>query len=74
MKFVAAALIALASAVRVRDIDMKDQVKAFGEKLGIDIPEEVSQLGDNAAISEALVNVATENGKSEDEISAALGL
>ena len=73
MKFFAA-IIAVASAVTIRDTDMAAQITAFGEKLNIEIPEEVSQLQDNAAISEALVATATEAGKSEDEIASALGM
>tara|TARA_B110001450_G_C17231079_1_gene323536 strand:+ start:77 stop:304 length:228 start_codon:yes stop_codon:yes gene_type:complete len=75
MKFFAAILLVAVSAIKVRDeIDAAAQVKAFGEKLGIEIPDEVAQLQDNAAISEALVNVAVENGKTEEEIGAALGM
>ena len=48
-------------------------LKAFGEKLGIDVPDEIMQMGDNAAISAALVDLAVQQGKSEDEIAAALG-
>ena len=73
MKFFAV-LIAVAQAVVIRENDMAAQIQAFGEKLSIEIPEEVSQLQDNAAISEALVATATEAGKSEDEIAAALGM
>ena len=73
MKFFAA-IIAVASAVTIRDTDMAAQITAFGEKLNIEIPDEVSQLQDNAAISEALVATATEAGKSEDEIASALGM
>ena len=73
MKFFAA-IIAVASAVVVREVDMAAQIQAFGEKLNIEIPEEVSQLQDNAAISEALVATATEAGKTEDEIASALGM
>ena len=73
MKFFAA-IIAVASAVTIRDTDMASQITAFAEKLNIEIPEEVSQLQDNAAISEALVATATEAGKSEDEIASALGM
>ena len=49
-------------------------MKAFGEKLNIEIPEEVLALEDNAAISQALVETATAAGKSEDEIAGALGM
>lgn len=48
-------------------------MKAFGEKLGIDIPENVLALTDNAAISAGLVETAMNAGKTEDEISAAMG-
>ena len=48
-------------------------LKAFGEKLGLDVPDEIMQLGDNATISGALVELAVNAGKSEDEIAAALG-
>ena len=76
MKFFAAILLVAVSAIKVREgeIDAAAQVKAFGEKLGIEIPDEVAQLQDNAAISEALVNVAVENGKTEEEIGEALGM
>ena len=73
MKFLAA-IIAVASAIHLREIDMAAQIKAFGEKLEIEIPDEVNQLQDNAEISEALVKAATDAGKTEDEISAALGM
>ena len=79
MKFFAAALLVLSiQAVSVKSLEGSDdttaQMKAFGEKLNIEIPEEVSQLQDNAAISEALVATATEAGKTEDEIASALGM
>ena len=48
-------------------------MKAFGEKLGIDIPESVLALSDNAAISAGLVETAMNAGKSEQEISQAMG-
>ena len=77
MKFFAAILLVAVSAIKVReggDVSAAEQVKAFGEKLGIEIPAEVAELQDNAAISEALVNVAVENGKTEEEIGEALGM
>ena len=76
MKFFTAILLVAVSAIKVREgeVDAAAQIKAFGEKLGIEIPEEVAQLQDNAAISEALVNVAVENGKTEEEIGEALGM
>ena len=79
MKFFAAALLVLSiNAITVKQMegesDQTAQMKAFGEKLNIEIPEEVLALEDNAAISQALVETATAAGKSEDEISAALGM
>ena len=79
MKFFAAALLVLSiQAVSVKSLEGSDdttaQMKAFGEKLNIEIPEEVLALEDNAAISAALVETATNAGKSEDEIAAALGM
>ena len=79
MKFFAAALLVLSiNAITVKQMegesDQAAQMKAFGEKLNIEIPEEVLALEDNAAISQALVETATAAGKSEDEISAALGM
>tara|TARA_B110000285_G_C14592346_1_gene366933 strand:- start:247 stop:477 length:231 start_codon:yes stop_codon:yes gene_type:complete len=76
MKFFTAILLVAVSAIKMREgeVDAAQQIKAFGEKLGIEIPEEVAQLQDNAAISEALVNVAVENGKTEEEIGEALGM
>ena len=81
MKFFAAALLVLSiNAITVKQMatddaeDHASQMKAFGEKLNIEIPEEVLALEDNAAISAALVETATTAGKSEDEIAAALGM
>ena len=81
MKFFAAALLVLSvHALQVRQLsaeggdDQLAQMKAFGEKLSIEIPEEVLALDDNSAISMALVETATAAGKSEDEIAAALGM
>jgi len=48
-------------------------MKAFGAKLGIEIPAEVLALSDNAAISAGLVETAINAGKTEDEISVAMG-
>ena len=44
MKFFAAIMLVAVSAIQVRegDMDAAAQVKAFGEKLGIEIPEEVA--------------------------------
>ena len=45
----------------------------MAQKLGIPMTEEIMQLGSNEAISNALVEIAVGMGKSEDEISTALG-
>ena len=79
MKFFAAALLVLSiNAISVKSLegenDQAAQMKAFGEKLNIEIPEEVLALEDNAAISQALVETATAAGKSEEEIAGALGM
>ena len=52
---------------------MDSKLKNFGEKLGIDVPPEIGQLGSNEAISGALVELAVGMGKSEIEIGQALG-
>ena len=58
MKFFAATLLVLSvvQAITVKQMttegdDMQAQMKSFGEKLNIDIPEEVLALDDNSAIS-----------------------
>lgn len=50
-----------------------DKVTAMAQKLGIPMTPELMQLGNNEAISNALVEIAVGMGKSEDEISRALG-
>ena len=50
-----------------------DKIKDLGAKLGVEVTQEIMQLGDNTAISNALVEIAVANGKSEAEITAALG-
>ena len=50
-----------------------DKVSAMAQKLGIPMTDEMMQLGSNEAISNALVEIAVGMGKSENEISAALG-
>ena len=45
----------------------------MAEKLGIPMTDDIMQLGTNEAISNALVEIAVGMGKSEDEISQALG-
>lgn len=50
-----------------------DKVTAMAQKLGIPMTPELMQLGTNEAISNALVEIAVGMGKSETEISGALG-
>lgn len=50
-----------------------DKVTDMAKKLGIPMTPELMQLGNNEAISNALVEIAVGMGKSEQEISAALG-
>ena len=45
----------------------------MARKLDIEFTPELMKLGSNEAISNALVEIAVQNGKSEDEIAAALG-
>ena len=45
----------------------------MARKLDIEFTPELMKLGNNEAISNALVEIAVQNGKSEDEIAAALG-
>ena len=45
----------------------------MAQKLGIPMTPDIMQLGNNEAISNALVEIAVGMGKSEEEISAALG-
>ena len=49
------------------------KIKELGQKLGVEVTPEIMQLGDNNAISNALVEIAVAQGKSEAEITAALG-
>ena len=51
----------------------EEKVAEMAQKLGIPMTPELMQLGTNEAISNALVEIAVGMGKSEDEISAALG-
>ena len=48
-------------------------VKDIASKLDIELTPEIMKSGDNAAITNALVEQAVANGKTEDEIAAALG-
>ena len=50
-----------------------DKVQDMAKGLGIEITPDIMQLGSNEAISNALVEIAVANGKSEDEIAKALG-
>ena len=51
----------------------EDMVKDIANKLDIELTPELMKSGDNAAITNALVEMAVANGKTEDEISLALG-
>ena len=50
-----------------------DKVSGMAQKLGIPMTPDLMQLGTNEAISNALVEIAVGMGKTETEISAALG-
>ena len=50
-----------------------DKVTGMAQKLGIPMTPELMQLGTNEAISNALVEIAVGMGKTEEEISGALG-
>lgn len=50
-----------------------EKIAEMGQKLGIEIPKEILALGDNEKISAAVVELAVGMGKSEAEISEALG-
>jgi hypothetical protein len=50
-----------------------DKIADFGKKLGFEVPEEIMKLGDNEAISNALVEMAVGLGKSEEEIAQVMG-
>ena len=49
-----------------------DQIKEMAGKLDIDVTPELLRMDDNEAITNALVEIATKAGKSEDEIANAL--
>ena len=51
----------------------EDLVKDIASKLDIELTADMMKSGDNAAITNALVEMAVANGKTEDEIAAALG-
>ena len=50
-----------------------DKIKELAANLGVEVTEDIMQLGTNEAISNALVEIAVSNGKSETEIMKALG-
>ena len=51
----------------------KDQkVKETAQKLGIEMTPDIMSLGSDEAISNKLIELAVQSGKSEDEIAAAL--
>jgi len=49
-----------------------DKVEAMAKKLGIPMTPELMQLGNNEAISNALVEIAVSEGKIEAEICVSL--
>tara|TARA_B110000285_G_C14795805_1_gene455152 strand:- start:135 stop:353 length:219 start_codon:yes stop_codon:yes gene_type:complete len=51
----------------------EEKVAGIAKKLGIPMTPELMQLGSNESISNALVEIAVGMGKSEEEISRALG-
>lgn len=51
----------------------EDKITQMAQKLGIPMTPELMQLGNNEAISNALVEIAVGMGKSEEEIAASLG-
>lgn len=50
-----------------------DKVKELAKNLDIEFTPELMKLGSNENISNALVEIAVQNGKSEEDIAAALG-
>lgn len=50
-----------------------DKIKEMANNLGVEVTPDIMQLGGNEAISNALVEIAVANGKSESEIAKALG-
>ena len=50
-----------------------DKIKELAQKLGVEVTPDIMALGSNEAISGALVEIAVGQGKSEAEISKALG-
>ena len=60
-------------AVQLKDDVNVDQFKALAGKLDIELTPELLSLGSNEAVSNALIEVALGMGKSEDDISKAMG-
>jgi hypothetical protein len=50
----------------------EDLIKDMADKLDIQLTPEILKSGDNAEISNKLVEIAVANGKTEDEIAAVL--
>ena len=50
-----------------------DQFKALADKLDIELTPELLGLGSNEAISNALIEIAMGMGKTEDDITKAMG-
>ena len=56
-----------------KPIPKEDMVKDIADKLDIALTAEMMKSGDNAAITNAIVEQAVANGKTEEEITLALG-
>ena len=50
-----------------------EKVNEMAKNLGVEVTPDIMQLGTNENISNALVEIAVSQGKSEDEIAKALG-
>lgn len=51
-----------------------EKINEMAKALGVDVTPDIMQLGTNEAISGALMEIATANGKTEGEIATALGV
>ena len=51
----------------------EEKIRELAQKMGVEFQPELMKLGTNEAITNALVEIAMANGKSEAEITAALG-
>ena len=58
---------------KMGDEPQVDQFKALAEKLDIELTPELLGLGTNEAISNALIEIAMGMGKTESDITAAMG-